>query len=154
MRRFFGFVLSGVVASCVLATPAQAAFKGCYERVYDAKYLRKFRNQDIVKMRFQIGVAEGEGAAFELLDRIDAGFRKRGRYDGNLVECKPDGDELSCAIEGDGGTFKVTDRGEDSVRITNTSFMRFGDGEKGISVKARGQHVEFRLFRISEGACP
>jgi predicted dehydrogenase len=143
-----------VGAMMVPAAPAFAAVKGCYERVYDAKYLRKNRKQDIVKMRFQIGVAEGEDAAFELKDRIDAGFRKRSIYAGNLVSCEADGDELQCTIDGDGGSFRVTDRGEDSLRITNTSFMRFGSGDRATSVKARGQHKEFRLFRVSEGACP
>jgi hypothetical protein len=136
------------------AVSASAEFKGCYERVYDKRYLKKFRKQDIVKMRFQIGVGQGGDSAFELLDRIDAGFRKRPVYDGNLVECMADGDELQCSIEGDGGTFTVTDRGNNSLRITNTSFLRFGDGERGIAVQAKGQHKEFRLFRISTGVCP
>jgi hypothetical protein len=148
------FCILGLALMVSLTSPAFAEFKGCYERVYDKRYLKQHRKQDIVKIRFQIGVAPSEDAEFELRDRVDAGFRKRPIYDGNLVECTPDGNELVCSIDGDGGTFTVTDRGNKSLRITNTSFMRFGDGEKGISVKAKGDHREFRLFRISTGACP
>jgi hypothetical protein len=136
------------------APAASAAFKGCYERIYDKRYLRKNRKQDVVKIRLQIGVAENEDAPFELQDRIDAGFRKSPRYRGGQIQCNPKGDELDCEIIPDGGGFIITERGEDSVRITNTSSMRFGDEEDGIGIRGRGQNREFRLFRVSEGACP
>ena len=149
IRLFFATTL----CATAFTTQADAAVKGCYERVYDNKYLKSHRKQDVVKIRLQIGVGKGNDGPFELLDRIDAGFRKRGIYDGGLIECKQEGEELSCGIEGDGGTFTVTDRGEDSVRITNNSFMRFGD-ENGTTINAKGEHREFRLYRISESACP
>jgi hypothetical protein len=137
-----------------LAGTAHAEFKGCYERVYEKSYLKKHRKQDVIKIRLQLGAGKGDDGSFELRDRIDAGFRKRSIYHGNLIECKPLEDELSCNIESDGGTFIVTDRGERSVRITNTSFLRFGDGENSTTLKAKGEHKEFKLYRISEGSCP
>ena len=137
------------------ASAAEAAsFKGCYERVYDSRYLKKHRKQDVVKMRFQIGVGKGTDGPFELLDRIDAGFRKKSLYRGNLVGCTDVNDGLECGIEADGGTFTVIDRGDNSIRITNTSEMRFGDEEDGTTIKAKGDHREFRLYRVSEGPCP
>jgi hypothetical protein len=150
MKPVFLLIFALIVAE---PTTAFAAFKGCYERVYDKQYLKSHRKQDVVKMRLQIGVGKGNDGPFELLDRVDAGFRKRAIYDGNLIECKPVGEELSCGIESDGGTFTVTDRGKNSLRITNESFMRFGD-ESGTTINAKGEHREFRLFRISESACP
>jgi hypothetical protein len=144
------------VTACVILGPslAQAEIKGCYERVYDKSYLKNHRKQDVIKIRLQLGVGKGNDGPFELLDRVDAGFRKRPIYDGNLIECKPLGDELSCGVESDGGIFVVTDRGEKSVRITNTSYMRFGDGENSTTIEAKSEHKEFRLYRISEGSCP
>jgi hypothetical protein len=137
------------------AVPAKAAFKGCYERVYDKRYLKKHRKQEIIKIRLQLGVGKGTEGAFELLDRVDAGFRKRPIYQGNLIECNPSGNELKCAIEADGGTFIVTDRGNNSARITNKSYMNFGDDESDkFVIKGKGDNREFRLFRISETACP
>jgi hypothetical protein len=148
----FGFLL--VIALTVTVVPAEAAFKGCYERVYDKRYLRKNRKQDIVKLRLQIGVGGDKDAPPEFYDRIDATLRKTIRYEGNLVTCEPLGDELNCSIEGDRGGFIVTDRGKNSIRITSEGFMNFGDDKKPLSVQAKGQNVEFRLFRISEGPCP
>jgi hypothetical protein len=141
------------VGMFMLPQAAHAEFKGCYERVYDKSYLKKHRKQDIVKIRLQLGVGKGSDGAFELLDRIDAGFRKRAIYDGGLVDCQSAGEELTCSITGDGGGFTVTDRGENSLRITNKNFMRFG-GDDGASLKAQGEHRQFRLYRISTSACP
>ena len=136
------------------APVAEAAFKGCYERVYDKRYLKQHLKQDIIKIRLQIGVGKGLDGPFELLDRVDAGFRKRPIYQGNLVECKAAGDELKCFVEGDGGSFTVTDRGNHSLRISNDSNMNFGDDDARFDVQAKGEHREFRLFRTSESACP
>jgi hypothetical protein len=152
MKAFWGsLLLLGLVATSV---PAQAAFKGCYERIYDKRYLMKHRKQDVVKMRFQIGVGQGTDGPFELLDRVDAGFRKKPLYRGNLVQCTEDGRKLSCDIEGDGGTFTVIDRGRNSLRIDNVSGMRFGDDQDGTEITPKGDHRQFRLFRISTGVCP
>jgi hypothetical protein len=147
-------VLAVGLAVLIQASAAQAAFKGCYERVYDKAYLKKHRKQDVNKIRLQLGIGKGLDGPFELLDRVDAGFRKKPIYRGNLVICKADGNDLSCDIEGDGGRFTVTDRGDNSLRITNISHMRFGDGDTAITINARGEHREFRLYRISESACP
>jgi hypothetical protein len=140
------------------ATCAEAAFKGCFERVYDAKYLRQHRDQRVTKIRLQIGVGQGYDGPFEYLDRLDAVLRNTRRYDGNLIECEPLGDELSCGIEADGGTFTVTDRGVDkgrqAIRITNLGYMNFGDDEGGKIVEANGENREFRLYLVSDGPCP
>ncbi len=147
-------VLGLVTFMLLNTTSAHADFKGCYERVYDKRYLKEHRKQDIVKIRLQLGVGKGTNGPFELLDRVDAGFRKRPIYQGNLIECKTVGDELKCFIEADGGTFTVTDRGEDSLRITNDSYINFGDDEGKFIVQGKGEHKEFRLYRISESSCP
>jgi hypothetical protein len=140
------------------ATCAEAAFKGCFERVYDTKYLRQHRGQLVTKIRLQIGVGQGYDGPFEYLDRLDAVLRNTRRYDGNLIECEPLGDELSCGIEADGGTFTVTDRGVDkgrqAIRITNLGYMNFGDDEGGKIVEANGENREFRLYLVSDGPCP
>ncbi len=136
------------------ASPSQAAFKGCYERIYDKRYLKKHRKQEIIKIRLQIGVGKGVDGPFELLDRVDAGFRKRPIYQGNLISCETAGKELKCGIEADGGSFTVTDRGNQSIRITNATVMNFGDEGSKFVIEGRGDNKEFRLFRISEGSCP
>jgi hypothetical protein len=137
---------------------AEAAFKGCYERSYSAKELRQHKNQLVTRIRLQIGVGQGNDGPFEYLDRLDAVLRKERRYDGNLVECEPMGEELSCGIEADGGTFTITDRGMDkgrqAIRITNTGYMNFGDDEDTKTVEANGENREFRLYRVSDGPCP
>jgi hypothetical protein len=139
----------------VLNAPlAQADFKGCYERVYDKAYLRQHKKQSVTKMRLQIGVGQGLDGPIELLDRVDAVFRNGAIYRGNLIGCAELGDELECFIESDGGSFVVTDRGNNSIRITNKSYMRFGSEDNPLEIKARGDDKEFRLFRISKTACP
>jgi hypothetical protein len=152
MKLPLAIILIAVTLS--VPTAASAAFKGCYERVYEKSYLKKHRKQDVIKMRFQIGVGKGTDGPFELLDRIDAGFRKKSIYRGNLVECQETGEGLECGIESDGGSFSVIDRGENSIRITNLGEMRFGDEDDGTTIAAKGEHREFRLYRISEDACP
>jgi hypothetical protein len=152
MKAMWGCaLLMGLVA---FGSPSEAAFQGCYERVYDKRYLKKHRKQDVVKLRLQIGVGEGADGAFELLDRVDAGFREKPVYRGSLVTCNEEGKALSCAIENGGGSFTVIDRGSNSLRIDNTSGMRFGDGTSEVNIKPKGDHKQFRLYRISTGACP
>ncbi len=136
------------------ATDARAEFKGCYERIYDKAYLRKHKKQSVTKMRLQIGVGQGVDGPFELLDRVDAVFRNTSIYRGNLIECTGMGDALECSIESDGGSFVVTDRGNNSLRITNKNYMRFGDEDSKLVIIARGDDKEFRLFRITRNACP
>lgn len=150
-----------VTCAAVLLAPmssTRAAFKGCYERVYEARYLRQHKKQQIVKIRLQIGVGQGPDGPFEYLDRLDAVFRKTKRYQGNLVECLPKGDELSCGVESDGGRFAITDRGRDkgkqAIRITNQTYLRFDDAEDKLNVAATGEHREFRLYKVSNGPCP
>jgi hypothetical protein len=154
MKR--GLILSLMLT--VMAPSAEAAIRGCYERIYDARYLRTHKRQDVIKMRFQFGTGQGLDGPFEYLDRLDAGFRKKQVYRGGLVDCQPSGEGLICAIEGDGGTFTVTDRGMDkgrqAIRITNGGFMRFGDEQDGITISGKGENREFRLYRISKGPCP
>lgn len=141
-----------------LAEPASAGFKGCYERVYDAKYLRRHKGQHVIRIRLQIGVSQGDDGPFEFLDRIDAVLRKARRYDGNLISCEPMGEELSCGIEADGGTFTVTDRGLDrgrqAIRISNDGYMNFGGDDASKTVESDNENREFRLYRVSEGPCP
>jgi hypothetical protein len=147
-------IILSVSAVMWSAPQARAEFKGCYERVYDKAYLRKHKKQSVVKMRLQIGVGQGVDGPFELLDRVDAVFRSAAIYRGKLIECAAQGDELECAMEGDGGSFVVTDRGNNSLRITNKSYMRFGSAGSKLEIKAKGDDKEFRLYRISVNACP
>lgn len=149
-------LLAILISTAVLAlsNPAQAEFKGCYERVYDKAYLRKHKKQLITKMRFQYGVGKEGESPQELLDSPEAVFRTTSLYKGNLAICKPSGDELKCGLEGDAGSFTVTDRGDNSIRITNNTYLRFGDDESKLTVQGKGEHKLFRLYRISEGACP
>jgi hypothetical protein len=147
-----GLVL--VLASVMWTVPAQAAFKGCYERVYDKRYLRKNRKQDVTKIRLQLGVGGKADDPPEYFDQVFAVTRKTVRYEGAPIECVARGDDLQCAIEGDGGNFTVTDRGQNSLRITNESFMRFGNDANDPTIQGKGQNKEFRLFRIAAGPCP
>ena len=153
-------VLATICAALAFATlpTAQAAFKGCYERVYDAKYLRSHKKQQIVKIRLQIGVGQGNDGPFEYLDRLDAVFRKTKRYQGNLIACQSQDAELQCGVESDGGNFVITDRGRDkgkqAIRITNKSYLRFDNEEDKLNVAAKGEHREFRLYKVGDGPCP
>jgi hypothetical protein len=143
-----------IVAALLLPASAHAEFKGCYERVYDKTYMRKHKRQDIAKMRLQLGVGQGSDGAFELLDRVDAVFRNGAVYRGNLIACKISGAELACNIEGEGGSFIVTDRGQNSIRISNQSRMHFGAADSKLTIKNQGDNKEFRLYRVSQSACP
>jgi hypothetical protein len=148
-------IITTIVATALLwPTMAHAEFKGCYERVYDKAYLRKHKKQLITKIRFQYGVGKAGESPQELLDSLDAVFRTTSLYKGNLAVCKTSSDQLKCGLEADGGSFTVTDRGDNSIRITNETYLHFGDDESKLTVEAKGEHKLFRLYRISEGACP
>jgi hypothetical protein len=99
-------------------------------------------------------VGKGLDGPFELLDRVDAGFRKRPIYQGNLIDCKPQGEVLKCFVDGDGGAFTVTDRGNNSLRIDNTNAINFDANSDQYTIQPKGEHKQFRLYRISETACP
>jgi hypothetical protein len=150
MNKFCAAVL---VLMALCPSQALAEIKGCYERIYDNAYLRKHKKQAVVKMRLQIGVGQGTDGPFELLDRVDAVFRNGSIYRGNLISCLAKGDKFECAIESDGGSFVITDRGNKSIRVTNTNYMRFGGEDSKLEIKASTDNTDFRLFRLSTSAC-
>jgi hypothetical protein len=150
MSRFFTAFFMAII---LVTAAAHAEFKGCYERVYDKAYLRQHKKQSVTKMRLQIGVGKGLDGPFELLDRVDAVFKEASIYRGNLIICKPADEELECGIESDGGRFVITDRGNNSIRITNKTYMRFGGEDSKLEIEANGDNTEFRLMRVSTEAC-
>jgi hypothetical protein len=148
------FGLAFIILAAISIETQAADFKGCYERVYDKKYLRKNPKQKFIKMRFQIGVSPDADAPFELLDQISVVVRGKKLYDGNQVQCRADGESLACGLESDGGSFEVIDRGNNSIRVTLGDYLQLGDYEQVPAIKIDKHNKEFRLYRISKGACP
>jgi hypothetical protein len=127
-----------VLALCGFVSSATAApdFAGCFEREYDAAHLKAHKLQEITRMRLVVGT--------DLSGTIAAGFRESPDYQSSSVQCVRRGEKLSCDILGGGGSFTValTKKG---MLITNTSQMRFGPEETGISFQREGEHLKFLL---------
>jgi hypothetical protein len=151
IMRFIS-VLIMLVAVNVEASAAN--FKGCYERVYDSRYLRKNAKQKFIKMRLQIGAGNGSDVPFELLDQFSVVLRGKKLYDGYQVQCRSEGEGLACGLETDGGSFEVIDRGNNSIRITMGDYLQLGDYEQVKPMKIDKYNKVFRLNRINKGPCP
>jgi ASC-1-like (ASCH) protein len=152
MRHLIGLCVVALVL--MPAQSSQAAFKGCYERVYSKAYLKKNPKQTFIKMRFQFGVAQGDDVPFELMDQISVVLRDKKIYESVQAVCREEGKGLRCGLESDAGSFDVIDRGRNSIRVTLGDYLQLGDYEKEAPIKIDRHNKEFRLYRISKSACP
>jgi hypothetical protein len=102
--------------ACILpaaAGPLDATFgkNACYARSYDAAHLARHPRQTVAKLALTFAPANADGtrnaaARFEL----GFGFQLNGAggwYDGNAI-CARKGAGFACALEGDGGSFRLT----------------------------------------------
>jgi hypothetical protein len=137
----FVFALAGFAGG----TAAAPDYAGCYEREYDAAHLEKHKLQEITRMRLFLNQS---GDDFE--GSIAAAFRALPEYQSSPVRCAAKGDKLDCLILEDGGNFTVA-VAKTGVLITNTSQMRFGPEETGISFQREAEHLKFLL---RPAACP
>ncbi len=143
-------ILLVLSVSLSAATVAHAEIKGCYERVYERKVLRKFPKQQITFLRFQYGLgSDGDSAGF---DAIQAKFRGEKKNRTSYMECQPNKDRLSCGIEADGGLITVVET-EKGIRIFNQFDLRFGDVDTGRVARPQDNHKLFTLFKVSDGRC-
>jgi hypothetical protein len=140
----FAVVLSIVMLA---APPALAVdYAGCYARDYDAAHLKAHALQEITRMRLSLEAADGD----KYLGQIAAGFREAPDLMSSAVTCQWRGEKIACDIESNGGTFTVA-TAKSGILITNTSTMRFGNEETGISFRGEKEHLKFLLRPV---ACP
>jgi hypothetical protein len=118
----------------------------CYERSYDQAHLKKHALQEITKMRLILDGGQ------KLTGRIEAAFRESSSYRGSRVECRVETRATRCEILADGGGFEFTATSK-GIRLVNTSTMRFGDEDDGISIGSEAEHRVFLLFDVSNNAC-
>jgi hypothetical protein len=125
---------------------AQAAETTCYERVYDKAHMQKHRLQEIVKMRLSLS---GEKP---MSGQIAAGFRESPNYRSSDFKCKVGEILTTCNILAEGGNFSFT-KTPKGIRLLNTSLMRFGDADNGISIASEKEHRVFLLLAAPVEAC-
>jgi len=131
MKIFIALAAVALITACSDATPAPAAEAAtpslrddltrdgaCYARAYDAAHLASHPRQTVTK--FYIGAAGPEWRATETPGHFNVafGFRITGHRDlySGIGICAPSGDDLACAVEGDGGEFTIA-RSGDGLRV-------------------------------------
>jgi hypothetical protein len=91
----------------------------CYARTYDTAHLAAHPQQTVTN--FFVGAAGPEWRSTETAGHfaVSFGFRITGRGDlySGAGMCAPNGEALSCDVEGDGGAFTIARNG-DGLRIT------------------------------------
>jgi hypothetical protein len=125
---------------------AKAADDLCFERVYDQAHLRKHKLQEVTRLRLHLD------AGAVTTGKIAAAFRESPDYRSSNVECVAKDKATRCDILADGGdfSFTITPKG---IRLLNTSLMRFGDEEDGVSIGREIEHRVFLLFKVGSENC-
>ncbi len=146
LHRIAIFVL---LLTAMLPLQAHAQATDCYERVYDTAHLKKHTLQEITKMRLRLRSSQGGTGQSVLAGDIAAAFRESPAYLSSNVECVADGEDMTCEILAEGGGFRFS-KSVKGLRLVNTSMMRFGDEESGISI---GRESEHRTFILPPSPC-
>lgn len=160
-----------MMVALTLTSPAQAGAESCWVRDYTADHLASHPDQVVASMRLWFSRPEQSE-----YDDLLAGIRvvaahgghakaagQGGRtFDQGLI-CFDDITPLTCAVECDGGAFRVTRQTEDMIEIT-TDYLIVGDFEGQVMeeegcggamdiAEHMGQPVTYRLYRADPAAC-
>ncbi len=132
-------------AMALFAAPSRADAV-CYERIYDTLHMKKHILQEVTKIRLLLDDDN------ELSGKIEAAFREGNAFHASSVDCVVKGNTTTCEILDGGGRFDFT-KTDKGIRLVNTSSMRFGDDEGGISIGREAEHRVFLLFTTSINTC-
>jgi hypothetical protein len=137
MLRFA--MIAGLVLLCAGSVRAEN-FTLCFERDYDAAHMKQHKLQEVTRIRLRL--------KDDLTGDVAAGFRALNAYQVSDVECAMRGKEIACRISDQGGSFIYQLR-SDSIMLTNTSYMRFGPDDSGISIQREAEHAKFKLYPVA-----
>lgn len=115
----------------------------CYERQYDSAHMQKHKLQEVTKIRLKVE-QDGAGAT----GQIAAAFKELPDYLNSGVRCVIKQKTTACDIENGGGSFSfvATVKG---IKLTNSSGVRFGSEDGGVSIGREAEHREFFLFKTT-----
>jgi hypothetical protein len=113
----------------------------CYKRVYDSAHMQKHKLQEVSKIQLKM---EQNGA--ESAGNIKAAFKELPNFLSSKVTCIIKQKVTACEVENNGGsfTFVATVKG---IKLTNTSKIRFGGEDDGVTVGREAEHREFFMFK-------
>ena len=155
------FTSALALACAVLPVRAEQITTACYARQYSAKHLATHPDQVVAEMRLRF--YDWDGGAYADLDILTADqghARANGqggqRFDQFLL-CFIDSEGApGCAVECDGGSFRIT-RDDGEVMDIRTDYLMVGDTEGcggAIDLAEKpDQAVTYRLYRVGDDTC-
>jgi hypothetical protein len=150
--------LKCLVLASIVALPAEAETMrealfpgddGCFARVYDTAHLRNHPDQQVTAIWLAPDLAETSRDVLA----VRVGFTLRAsevRFN-STAYCREEQADLSCGIEGDGGTFALTAQG-DGVHLTIGPDDLFIEGEAQV-LDLSGTTGDDRVFQLQPGPC-
>ncbi len=144
-------VVAGGAAQAAVADMVRAH---CYARSYTPAHLRA--NPDQTVRSFYLGPAS-PAAQRAARGRIAISFGMRligrpGPYSG-MAECRPHFDTLRCGVEGDGGTFVLSQMPRGRLQVVVERLEVEGSRDFSGNI-ADGDNLVMLLFPAPRGACP
>lgn len=148
------WVLAGAASADVMADLRVSG--NCWARTYDAAHLRTHRGQHVRAFMLGDGGVRRE-TGVPVTPQLDTafGFRVAGSEQlyGGLAVCRAAGAGALCAVEGDGGHFRLDPLPGRTLRLTITDRLQV-EGDVDFSPElGRGQDRVFDLARAPETAC-
>ena len=142
-----------------LSAPAAAAdWKGCYSRSYAPAHLAAHPKQKVQRIDMLLDAIEA-GGTYPLSATITANIRGIRDWRVASGDCEMRGDTLHCAIDDDGGSFRVS-RAEGHLRIDVDADLRLirrndapGDGPQTDLRAASAEDRSYILDPAPRKAC-
>lgn len=151
-----------LVAAMALPVQAQSAPpEGCYERQYTQSHLAKNLDQVVAQIAVRFGKNAAENVALMSVLTANQGHARQAGNGGKLFDqflyCSAsNGDSWRCAVECDGGSFKITQLDGKTLKFT-TEYLMVGQADEcGGAVdlaEKQGQKVTYKLTRVADNQC-
>ena len=141
---------------------AQSIQEGCYHRDYSDNHLRTHPDQVVDWITMRVGADDwGNQTVSMVVNSANQGHAKRSGLGGQEFNqwliCFSDDGTDACAVECDGGSFKVTKQTSDAITF-RTSYLLVGDNEEQCGgaldlAEFPNTPVSYRLDLVSDSAC-
>ncbi len=159
--KAFGYLTSGLIL-CVGGAWAQSGPEpGCYSRNYSAAHLQSQPDQVVAAMKLKIYDQDGGRFARMIVSFANQGHVRRDGHGAQVLDqfllCFDESDGTPiCAVECDGGSFRITR--QDKTGLTfETDYLMVGNTEEcggliNLAEKPR-ESVKYRLGRVDPQNC-
>ncbi len=151
-----------MLLACAAAVPAAAqdtrsamfpGGSGCYSREYAATHLARHPDQRVT--RITLYPDPDQTTVEQIALRVSVTLRDSPEQFQGVAYCRPTGPSLSCAVEGDGGSFAIT-QGDSGLLLTLDRDGLSMEGETAFVTLSgtSGDDRSFSLPAIAAGNCP